>query len=582
MSYSDNICLNNWYGFGSNFIIAIRQIEPTLRESQGEFKTLTVRPRLSAITRCRARSARLVWGARQILMPIRFNVAVLAGSVLWTGPASAETNRATIDLASMARDDKVLAPGLTYTGYIGQSSGQRVFWSISFGVGRSAEERKQISKCAVGLKLSASNIDFKFPGPRPTAYNEQLFGRFDNHAAARSHLATIKAAEGCSPQVKASPQYPLDQTLPWRIHVLNLTAGFVGSLEAVRANGVATGRATASGLAKQLKAYAAVNGGFFVMESTEGIVGESTGISILAGELLSEPGRRPWALVRNGDHVRVDIERRDNSFRPEIIWSDKSKTVLDGINRDPLLLRNCGALNGKLSIIPWHDRTCVMDNQIVAISADAGFVVTPKAGYLSVKIGREGTMVAARPDDRLETGEYLVLASGKRRAELSIKLQQSLRASVRLMRWPIDKSSFAVNGGPVLLERGKFVKREDREGWPFRRADHFQATEMHRFVSLRAPRTALGVTTGGDILLVVVDGHRFRDDQPAKVAMNGGATLDELRSIMQTLGARDAINLDGGGSSVMVGPDGILSHPSDAAGERAVGDTLVIIPVDAR
>jgi exopolysaccharide biosynthesis protein len=104
---------------------------------------------------------------------------------------------------------------------------------------------------------------------------------------------------------------------------------------------------------------------------------------------------------------------------------------------------------------------------------------------------------------------------------------------------------------------------------------------MHGFVSLRAPRTALGVTENGDILLVVIDGHRFRDDQPAAVAMNGGATLDELRSIMQHLGARDAINLDGGGSSVMVGPDGVLSHPSDAIGERTVGETLVIVPKKA-
>ena len=58
------------------------------------------------------------------------------------------------------------------------------------------------------------------------------------------------------------------------------------------------------------------------------------------------------------------------------------------------------------------------------------------------------------------------------------------------------------------------------------------------------PRTAAGVTADGKLLLVTVDGR-----QPS---FSGGVYLDELAAIMADLGARDAINLDGGGSTTMV------------------------------
>jgi exopolysaccharide biosynthesis protein len=39
---------------------------------------------------------------------------------------------------------------------------------------------------------------------------------------------------------------------------------------------------------------------------------------------------------------------------------------------------------------------------------------------------------------------------------------------------------------------------------------------------------------------------------------------------------RDAMNLDGGGSTAMVVDGTLVSHPSDATGERAVGDAIVV------
>lgn len=88
----------------------------------------------------------------------------------------------------------------------------------------------------------------------------------------------------------------------------------------------------------------------------------------------------------------------------------------------------------------------------------------------------------------------------------------------------------------------------------------------------RHPRTAAGVTADGrTLILLVIDGR-----QPAHSV---GATLPELADIMISLGAANAINLDGGGSSSFYfhRPDGTLmiNHPSGGHW-RPVGNHLGI------
>ena len=92
----------------------------------------------------------------------------------------------------------------------------------------------------------------------------------------------------------------------------------------------------------------------------------------------------------------------------------------------------------------------------------------------------------------------------------------------------------------------------------------------------RNPRTAAGIARGGrQLILLAVDGREYQ---------NAGMTLRELGNLMLGLGARDAINLDGGGSTTMVfaDPDSagrlrIANRPSDKGGERTVGDALAIV-----
>jgi exopolysaccharide biosynthesis protein len=92
--------------------------------------------------------------------------------------------------------------------------------------------------------------------------------------------------------------------------------------------------------------------------------------------------------------------------------------------------------------------------------------------------------------------------------------------------------------------------------------------------SVRHPRTVVGLDAAGKTLtLLVVDGR--------KPGIAVGMSYDELAAEMQRLGCTEALNLDGGGSSVMAVRDAksgtmkILNAPTDGR-ERAVADVLGI------
>tara|TARA_B100000586_G_C19966429_1_gene365985 strand:- start:30 stop:407 length:378 start_codon:yes stop_codon:yes gene_type:complete len=90
------------------------------------------------------------------------------------------------------------------------------------------------------------------------------------------------------------------------------------------------------------------------------------------------------------------------------------------------------------------------------------------------------------------------------------------------------------------------------------------------FASLRHPRTAVGYDPETRRLwVVVVDGRQG--------SYSSGMTLAEITAVLSATGAAEALNLDGGGSSVMVVRGGTMSRPSDDDGERAVRNALAVV-----
>lgn len=113
----------------------------------------------------------------------------------------------------------------------------------------------------------------------------------------------------------------------------------------------------------------------------------------------------------------------------------------------------------------------------------------------------------------------------------------------------------AVGGGPRLVKDGKVHVTSGEE--------RFKADVAVG----RAPRTAAGVTFDGKLLLVAVTGRQAHHSI--------GVTLEELANLMIELGAKDAANFDGGGSSTMVVRDYVMNTPSDGR-ERMVADAILV------
>lgn len=89
----------------------------------------------------------------------------------------------------------------------------------------------------------------------------------------------------------------------------------------------------------------------------------------------------------------------------------------------------------------------------------------------------------------------------------------------------------------------------------------------------RHPRSCVCITTTQKVLLITVDGR-----SPESYGMN----LAELTFLARQLGCRDALNLDGGGSTTLwIENKGVVNYPSDNKkfdheGERAVSNVLVV------
>ncbi|WP_406456185.1 phosphodiester glycosidase family protein [Streptomyces sp. NBC_00876] len=365
---------------------------------------------------------------------------------------------------------------------------------------------------------------------------------------------------------------------PVRISAVAVSPGARVTVKGVHGTSLAESE-TVRRMAQDAGAWAAVNASFFDIRSGpafSGYEGDPLGVYATGGTLLSEAANGRTALILGGPSARPRVDEVTTSS--SLVASDGARRELDGINRVPGRIVGCGGVGGdrldrtgEPVSFPVHNQLCVDPDEIVAIGSAWG-ASSPGGGKGSVDalLDRTGKVSALRAPagGPVPPGGRVLSGTGKGAAWLARHARPGAHITVtsavhdsREVRLSGAQTS-VIGAGPALVRDGR--TRINAEANGFSRTAPAQ----------REPRTVAGVTADGTLLLVTFDGRR--------PGISVGVSLQEAAEIMIAMGAADAVNLDGGGSTTMVVEDRVWNRPTESPGgkrtERAVATALAVIP----
>ncbi|OAB39470.1 copper amine oxidase [Paenibacillus macquariensis subsp. defensor] len=166
----------------------------------------------------------------------------------------------------------------------------------------------------------------------------------------------------------------------------------------------------------------------------------------------------------------------------------------------------------------------VMENGKVTKKVPNDNVMIPKNGYVLVCNGTEKSMA-----ERFEVGADV---------EMNVTYQDDQGQAL-----PWEEVITAVGAGPRLVKEGKVALTPTAEGF-----------KDQKILSSAAARSGIAIMADGSVMIATIS----------------GATMKQWAEVMQKLGAKQAMNLDGGASSALYGRGKVLT----SAG-RLLSNTLV-------
>lgn len=274
---------------------------------------------------------------------------------------------------------------------------------------------------------------------------------------------------------------------------------------------------TVRNIAQRTNSIVAINGGFFKPQT-----GVPLGTLMIDKKIYTGPiyDRVALGIFKDGYDVgRVQLDGK--------IIGNNQEIKIDNINQPRML-----------------------SSYILAYTRDWGKYapVSPQYGVQLQIVGNKITAASANPLSIPENGYVLVGPKSKLG-----KLFGADYVDVEIKTNPKwENVQHIISGGPYLLK--------DNQIFIDMTAQKLQS------IGGRNPRTAIGYTEDNNLVLVAVDGRE---------GSSVGLTLVELAKLMKTLGCTNAINLDGGGSTVMCIKGQIVNHPHQSGG-IALSNALVI------
>jgi hypothetical protein len=217
-----------------------------------------------------------------------------------------------------------------------------------------------------------------------------------------------------------------------------------------------------------------------------------------------------------------------------------------------------------------HNRLCVDTGEIVRFTPDWGANSPPgKPGSAEAVLDAAGHVTGQRrpAGGPIPPGGSTLYGQGEgaqwltAHARPGSTVASSTSAADLQGRSVLSEGVSLIGGGPGLVQDGRPDIGLAASGFSSSALTH------------RDPRTLAGVGEDGTLLLVVVDG---------RTTTSVGATLGEAASLMVSLGAVSAMNLDGGGSSTAVVAGTVRNRPmsegENQSTERPVATAVAVVP----
>lgn len=288
------------------------------------------------------------------------------------------------------------------------------------------------------------------------------------------------------------------------------------------------------------QAVAAINSAFFDINFSDAPVYSS----VSNGEsVVGSDSKRPAFTIAGGKAV------------VQALTTSGKATLADGSSIELATLNDPSIPAGKVGVYNSRWGSYTLDRPITDTVKDRQILST-HAAYALVQDGKvvkaSGIVEKGVGEQEIPEGAQLLLG---REAGADKVAALKVGDKVDVAIGPDQKVDLGVQGSDQILKNGEVMAMNDD---PLVKTAH--------------PRTAIGVSKDGSKVFAVVLDGRSADSR--------GMTLPELGKLFKDLGAYNAVNLDGGGSSAMIareaGSDGptVWNTPSD--GEvRSVADALV-------
>lgn len=285
----------------------------------------------------------------------------------------------------------------------------------------------------------------------------------------------------------------------------------------------------------------------FYVDSVKNMVNDNYALAGVNGTFFAANGKPLGALLINGELISYSIYDRtafflddqnapyiDNLFITGDLYNKQgTRYQITGINE------NRGANDIIMYTPVWGERT-----------------QTDSRGW-EIIVDNNKVAGLAACNARIPDNGFVISAAGSAVESLlaSFKSGDPVRTELKIVPYSSSPSKIAhlISGGPRLVKNGlPYVSKHE---------ERFRADISAR----RAARTAVGITKNKELLLVTVE-------PPAK-KWSLGASLEELADLMISLGAVEAMNLDGGGSTSLVVGKNIA-----VGGQRPVSNAIIIYP----